>query len=222
MTNAQKLKEIMAKNLKYYLDRKGISQTDLAKELNIPETTMSNWLKAKTYPRVDKIQVMADYFNIRRSDLTEEKSGNKVLSNLMRTTEYPYVHLPVSAGLPLCIDSIDEDDLEYISIPDNLMGKWAGRDIFMMRVNGDSMNRVVTHGSLIGVKPTPLEKLKNGDIVVYSDGGDYAVKRFHQRENKIIFRPDSTDDMFSDYETTTDNSDLKIHGKVVMYLVELD
>lgn len=33
------------------------------------------------------------------------------------------------------------------------MGKWAGKDIFMMKVNGDSMNRVITHGFLIGVKP---------------------------------------------------------------------
>lgn len=87
MTNTEKLKQIMAKNLKKQLDRNGKTQTDLAKDLNIPETTVSNWTKGKTYPRIDKVQLMADYFKVTRSDLTEEKSeetpnrGIRVVSN---------------------------------------------------------------------------------------------------------------------------------------------
>ncbi|MCM3211637.1 LexA family protein [Bacillus licheniformis] len=139
------------------------------------------------------------------------------------STKYPYYPIGISAGLPLCIDSIDENNVEYISIPDNLMGKWAGRkDIFMMRINGDSMNRIMPHGSLIAVRPVPLSNLRDGDIVVYSDGGDYAVKRFYRREDKVIFRPDSSDLSFTDYVTSADNSDLRIHGKVVLYIAELD
>ncbi|MCY7565664.1 MULTISPECIES: LexA family protein [Bacillus] len=139
------------------------------------------------------------------------------------STEYPYYPIGISAGLPLGIDSIDENNVEYISIPDNLMGKWAGRkDIFMMRINGDSMNRIMPHDSLIAVRPVPLSNLRDGDIVVYSDGGDYAVKRFYRREDKVIFRPDSSDLSFTDYVTSADNSDLRIHGKVVLYIAELD
>lgn len=70
--DAHDLKKIMAANIQRFLRQKGKSQTDLATDLDIPEMTVSNWINAKTYPRVDKIQLMADYFNVRRSDLTEQ------------------------------------------------------------------------------------------------------------------------------------------------------
>ncbi|WP_391574511.1 helix-turn-helix domain-containing protein [Cohnella sp.] len=70
--DTQNLKSIMAANIKRLLSRSGKSQTDLANDLNIPETTVSNWMNANTYPRIDKIQAMADYFGVRRSELTEQ------------------------------------------------------------------------------------------------------------------------------------------------------
>ncbi|MDI5788751.1 S24 family peptidase [Bacillus licheniformis] len=54
-----------------------------------------------------------------------------------------------------------------------------------MRINGDSMNRIMPHDSLIAVRPVPLSNLRDGDIVVYSDGGDYAVKRFTAGKIKL-------------------------------------
>jgi|GEM_PF-278534 len=76
MSGVEELKKIIAKNLKRELFRVGKTQTDVAQELNIPAMTMSNWMNAKTYPRADKIQLLADYFRIPRSDLTEEKTEN--------------------------------------------------------------------------------------------------------------------------------------------------
>lgn len=139
------------------------------------------------------------------------------------SSKYPYFPIAISAGLPFNADPITRDIIEEISIPDVVMGKWAGQsDIFMMKINGESMNRIIPHGSLIGVKQTRIENLKDGDIVVYSDGNDYAVKRFYRIENKIVFRPDSYDTRFTDYIVSEENENLKIHGKVVVYIVELD
>lgn len=91
-----------------------------------------------------------------------------------------------------------------------------------MRVNGDSMNKIIPHKSLIGVKPIKIKGLRNEDIVVYSDGFDYSVKRFYQDGNRLIFRPESSDNLFTDKITTVENEDLRIHGKVVTYIVNLD
>ncbi|UAT29548.1 XRE family transcriptional regulator [Bacillus badius] len=141
-------------------------------------------------------------------------------------SEYCYFPTSISAGLPLGIDSIQEDECEMIKLPDSVMGKWAGKDdIFITRVNGDSMNKIIPHGSLIVVKSVELSELKDNDIVVFSNGGDYSVKRFfHDRENeRVIFRPDSHDNRFFDYIVSYENAkSLKIHGKVVLYIVELD
>ena len=121
------------------------------------------------------------------------------------------------------MDPVIKDDVETISIPDEVMGKWANdKDIFIIKVNGESMNNIIPHGSLIAVKPVELQNLKNGDIVVYSDGNDYAVKRYYRDDVRIIFRPDSKDPSFYDYITDISNENLIIHGKVVLYTVELD
>ena len=69
----QKQKDTFAKNIKYYLNERGLTQTQLAKILDYPEMTVSNWVNAKYYPRIDKIQEMADFLSINKSDLIEDK-----------------------------------------------------------------------------------------------------------------------------------------------------
>ena len=140
------------------------------------------------------------------------------------STEYDYYPEPVSAGLPALIDGVMENDVQKITVPDSIMGKWAGNDdIFMMHVNGESMNNVIPHGSLIAIRNVELNDLNDGDIVVYSNGHEYSVKRFYQYDNKILFKPDSSDFRFRDKEFDRDDANgLHIHGKVVVYIVELD
>ena len=212
-------KEIVAKNLQYYLDRKGINQTQMAQELGYPEMTVSNWMKAKTYPRVDKIQEMADFFNIRRSDIEEDKENNPAIT----ASQYP-IYPPISAGLPIEVDGITDNDVEKTSIPDVLMGKWAGNsDIYITRTNGESMNKIIPHDSIIAVKPVELHELKDNDIVVYRNHGEYAVKRFEKHDDKLVFRPDSTDTSFTDDVIYKENADdLRIKGKVVLWIVTAD
>ncbi|AUJ26588.1 LexA repressor [Virgibacillus dokdonensis] len=144
-------------------------------------------------------------------------------NNIIREDRATYNYYPqsISAGLPLRVDGITE--ATKIQVPDSVMGKWAGdREIFMMKVNGESMNKKIPHNSLIAVKPIEAYNLKQGDIVVYSDGGDYSVKHYFRDGDRIIFRPDSHDQRFYDYITNIDNENLIIHGKVVVYIVELN
>ena len=67
-------KNILSKNLKNLLERKGKTQTDMAKDLNLKESTVSSWINAVKYPRRDKIELLADYFGVMPSDITEDKS----------------------------------------------------------------------------------------------------------------------------------------------------
>lgn len=138
-------------------------------------------------------------------------------------SEYKYFPVSVAAGLPDNVDCVLNYDTDTLELPDLIMGKWArDKDIFIVKVNGESMNRILPNHSLIAVKCTPLENLKNGDIVVFSNGYDYSVKHFfNDKENRrLIFRPDSNDNSFTDYVVDYDNAnDLKIHGKVVVYIV---
>lgn len=66
-------KEIFADNLKFYMKSHNVDRSDICKILDIPYTTLSDWLNAKKYPRIDKIELLANYFNIEKSDLIENK-----------------------------------------------------------------------------------------------------------------------------------------------------
>lgn len=89
-------KEIFAKNLRYYMDRSDKSQKELSDMLNVSTSTFNNWATAKRYPRIDKIEMLANYFGIQKSDLIEEKmteekeKDNDILADIivrMRTDE---------------------------------------------------------------------------------------------------------------------------------------
>jgi transcriptional regulator with XRE-family HTH domain len=66
-------KEVFANNLLYYMNRKGISQKELSEILGVSAPTVNEWIKAKKYPRIDKIEMLANYFGILKSDLIEDK-----------------------------------------------------------------------------------------------------------------------------------------------------
>lgn len=73
-------KRIFAQNLNYYLNLYRKNQMDLIKDLNLSSSTVSNWCTGLKLPRMDKIQLLADYFGILKSDLLEEKKGEAVQS----------------------------------------------------------------------------------------------------------------------------------------------
>ena len=75
-------KPVMAANIKRYLTEKGITPKDLSKAINVPYTTVLSWTKAEYYPRIDKIEMMSDYFGCLKSDLIEDKSKQPVEDEL--------------------------------------------------------------------------------------------------------------------------------------------
>ncbi|MED3800219.1 XRE family transcriptional regulator [Lysinibacillus capsici] len=213
-------KLVFSKNLETLLSKTDKTVSDLSNDLGISYSTVSDWKNGKKMPRGGSLQALADYFNVNLSSLLEEKSTN-LIELPQPTSEYTYFPVHASAGLPIQIDCVT--DAETITLPDAILGKYAGDDeIFFMRVNGDSMNKVIPHKSLIGLKPIQVKDLKNGDIIVYSDGYSYSVKRFYRDGERLIFRPESYDASFTDYTVIDAYDDLRLHGKVVTYIVNLD
>lgn len=93
---AQWSKEVFARNLKMYMERAGKNQKDMAEIVGVSTPTFSDYINAKKYPRIDKIDILADYFGILKSDLIEEKmteekeKDNDIMADIivrMRTDE---------------------------------------------------------------------------------------------------------------------------------------
>lgn len=68
-------KIIFSKNLQRYLAMLGKDRKEVCKDLDLKYSTFCEWVTAKKYPRIDKIELLANYFGISKSDLIEDKSN---------------------------------------------------------------------------------------------------------------------------------------------------
>lgn len=66
-------RKIFVKKLNYYMNLNNKNQMDLMKDLGLSSSTVSNWCTGQKLPRMGKIQMLADYFGINKSDLIEDK-----------------------------------------------------------------------------------------------------------------------------------------------------
>ena len=66
-------KKIFARNLRRYMELSGKNQKELSEIVGVTPPTFNEWINEKKFPRIDKIQRLADYFGILKSDLIEEK-----------------------------------------------------------------------------------------------------------------------------------------------------
>lgn len=80
MYNDDKLKAIFAKNLNTMLARHNKTQIEVADRLGIKQSTFSSWCTGSKMPRMDKVQALADYFGIMKSDLIEEKAESSYIT----------------------------------------------------------------------------------------------------------------------------------------------
>ena len=71
--NTEENKQIMARNIKKYMEQKGVTNQQLCDDLGFKYTTFMDWIKAVTYPRIGKVEAMANYFGCEKSDLIEDK-----------------------------------------------------------------------------------------------------------------------------------------------------
>ncbi len=71
--NASSIRTIFPKRLLHYMSEYGKTRNDLVRDLGFKYSTIRDWEKGLTVPRMDKVELLANYFNCNNSDLLEEK-----------------------------------------------------------------------------------------------------------------------------------------------------
>lgn len=223
--------------LKVLADKLGKEDQDVAYDLGLSKAQMSHYTTGKRKVPSELLQKIITTYGINPSflfrddaplylDVYPESKPEVFLVKETNDHRYNYYPVSIAAGQPTSVDYVTENKTEKISIPNALMGKWAGsKDVYITKTNGESMNKIMPNNSLMVVKEISISQLKDGDIVIFSHDNEYSVKKFFDdtENERFIFRPDSNDTRFIDYVVHYSASqELKIHGKVVMYIVELD
>lgn len=198
-------KETMAKNIKRLMALNQVNATDVCTALGFKAPTFSDWVNAKTYPRIDKIEAMSNYFGVSKADLVEEQLPSDAIS-YAPTQRIPILGR-ISAGLPLYADEQIEGytytDLNH------------GGEYFALRVHGDSMNAIrIYDGDLLIIRKQDV--VEDGEIAVVMVNDDEAtVKCWHRRENIVMLEPKSTNPTHQMQIYDAKETPIRVIGKVV-------
>ncbi|UYL93721.1 transcriptional regulator [Parageobacillus phage vB_PtoS_NIIg3.2] len=216
--------------LKNIIEEKGYNVMSLSRESGVPYTTIRSMIERNlTNASIDNVIKICRVLGIDVESLIDQRNGVVV----EKKTSYiakPTISLPlygdIAAGALATVEPVTKDNVEYIKLPKILLGKYANcKNLFALKVNGESMNKIIPNGSYVVCKPIEIEELKEDDIVVFSHDNEYSMKRFRRDEENqlLIFSPESTDRKFHDIVVPYDTAnDLKIYAKVIWYAVTLD
>lgn len=112
----------------------------------------------------------------------------------------------VSCGLPL----FAEENIEAY-IPVSIKLAKSGNKYFLLRANGDSMNKKgINHKDLVLIKQQNYAN--NEEMVVALIDNEATIKEFHKRDNIIVLKPQSTNKKHQPIILT---EDFKIQGIVI-------
>lgn len=173
-------KEIFSRNLKYYMIINNKTRNDVCKDLGFKYTTFTDWYNGNIYPRIDKIEMLANYFRIEKSDLIENKEKNDKLGN-------PVTSIPVLGTVKAGYNYLAQENwIGTIDVETSLIGN--GDDYFALKIHGDSMSPVLVEDDIVIIKKQ--NDFESGDIVVALINGDEAtIKKGKKSDNSILLQP---------------------------------
>lgn len=199
-------KKIMADNITYYMNKHQKTRNEMCEALGVKYTTFTDWVKGNSYPRIDKIELMANYFGISKADLVEKRDSSPRENKKGLTVN---VLGRVAAGIP--IEAItDIVDQEEISEDLAKTGEFFG-----LRIQGNSMEPDIHNGDTVIVKKQD-DAESNEIVIALINGNDGVCKRLKKYAESIALvsiNPDYEPMYFNQDEI--DNTPVRIIGKVV-------
>lgn len=179
MNNSNNL--VFSKNLIYYMEQKGIDRIKLCKDLGFKYSTVSEWISAKKYPRMDKIELLAEYFGIKKSYLIENAHNSL---NKIPYSEDDSVLIPLIGRVAAGYACRAENNItEYIRADRDVINE--GYEYFWLEVKGDSMEPELREGDLVLVREQNTLDARCYAVVIVDDE-DGLVKRVDIEEGSKI------------------------------------
>lgn len=171
-------KNIFAENLKKFMAMEGKTRKDLSEALGISYFTVTSWVNGKKYPRMDKVEMLANYFGISKSDLIEDNVDALKNANASKDGIRIPVLGTVQAGIP--IEAI-EDVVDWEEIPESMA---RTGDFFGLKVKGSSMEPRFLEGDTVIVRKQP--NIESGEIaIVLVNGNEATMKRVVKHKHGI-------------------------------------
>ncbi len=194
-------KKIFSKKLNFFMKLNHKKQDDIINDLGIKKSTISTWCRGEKMPRVNGIQLLADYFNVQISDfLTDEETNIMAIPQMVKKPRLGVI----ACGEPiLAAENIDDYDL----VPENINCD------FTLLCKGDSMiNARINDGDIVYIREQP--QVENGEIAAVLIDNEATLKRVYIYKDKVVLQPENTKYSPMAYSKEEMN-EIRILGKAV-------
>jgi len=200
-------KKAMSKNIKKYMAVNNVDRMKLSRDLKIKYSTLSDWINEKTYPRIDKIELMANYFNVTKADLIEEST---MPSNAVPVSNDNVVAIPI-IGVIACGDPILADE-NIIGYRYHLKDRLPKGQTFYLTAKGDSMEPKIPNGSDVLIRMQ--NDVEDGEIAAVLVNGDSEATLKRVKKQGDIVMLVAENNAYAPY-IVTENNPARILGKAV-------
>lgn len=205
----------IGKRLRDLRKKGGYSVPQLAKKLGVSTSTIYGYESNSREASDEQKQKLAKIYNVSLDYLITGSETQPTTPTLYKNPNPRYAPLlgTASAGTP---ESVDQFIDEMLEIPNFI--KHDPEHLFFIKVNGDSMNKLMGNGStaLILKSEHFTTQPKTGDIVVFKVDNEYCIKRFIETDTVVIFEPASYSDEFKPLVYVKGTSiDIEVIGKVI-------
>lgn len=201
----------LQKNIKAFRLQQGLTQAELAAKLGVDRSSVTQWETGVTTPRMKVITKLSTLFNTTPSVLISDSSTLTKLPISGSTATLPLRTLgKVHAGV-MDDDAVCDD--EEVQVPERVV--LAYPDAFLLRVEGNCMDRVIPEGSHVVV--VPHKEPTNGSIVVIHDDTYEAImRRYYKGSSALMLSPDSYEEGYQDI-IVHDGQEITLIGVVVWW-----
>lgn len=191
--------------IKYLRKKNNITQSELAKILDVGATTVSSWERGANFPTMDRVVQLANFFNVPIGTFF----GN--VPNVEETVSIPILGI-IACGEPI---TAEENIYEYREVlKDNL----PSGNLFYLEAKGDSMSPKIPDGSYVLVREQT--DVENGEIAaVLLNGDEEATLKKVRKLGKTVLL-EALNDAYEPYVINEDNP-ARIIGKAVKLEVDL-
>lgn len=209
------VRSVMARQLKAFRAKSGLSAKEVGDAIGKSEKTIYAWESERGQPDADVLIALCRLYSARISDFYSDSTLSDDGSAFVEVPLYG----SIAAGIP--IEMIPVDDLHPIPAPMHERYPRA----FLLKVDGDSMDRILPNGCYALVDPRDEVEGDNAPYAVCVNGFDATIKRVKRLANGFQLVPDSTDPTYP-VQTFNYNQPgtetITVLGKVVWYVIPFD
>lgn len=199
-------------NIRRLREQRGLTQEQLGKMVDVSRSTITQWERGWTTPRMGNVQLLAGALGVSTADIiADELPPSNAIKPATPKPAYAPLLGRVHAG------KAQEPDVlqDAIPVPYEIIHRHPQG--YFLQVEGDCMDNVYPEGCYILIDPE--QRPSNGSIAVVSiDGADYVMRRLYRGANTLILSPDSHNAEYEDmvFAATTEHT-VEFHGTVVWF-----